>query len=132
MAALPSSFKDVVELREMELQSRRKDEEGIRNICWAILDRTIRDLFTYKDRRTKRRAKYYDTAFNWLFQYDPEDIEQPMSFAYVCDILDLDHAALAEAVWNNRNRAFQELELEAKIRDREKTKRELQRRREEG
>lgn len=113
------------------LAERQQDEEALRTMFWNILDRTLRDLFTYRDRRTKRRAWYYDNAYNWLFCYDPDDLEVPMSFAYVCDILGLDPDSLAKAVWDHRHLTFRELKAEVKRQEKARAARELQRGREE-
>jgi hypothetical protein len=103
--------------RELEFESeweRRqwealKDLEALRGMCWSIMLRTLRDLYTYQDRSRQHRKNLYDTSFNWVFQLDPADEDQPMSFVWVCDTLDLDHNLVAKRVWELRGAGFQAL-----------------------
>ena len=85
------------------------DLEAMKVVCWSILLRTIRDLYTYKDKRSPHRKHLYDTAFDWVFHYSDDDEDQPMSFVWVCDTLDLDHNLVARRVWELRNEDFPEL-----------------------
>lgn len=86
-----------------------RDLEALRTMCWSILLRTLRDLYTYQDRRRPQRKQIYETAFSWVFHYSPDDDDQPMSFAWVCDTLNLDHDLVAKRVWELRDEGFQEL-----------------------
>lgn len=86
-----------------------RDVEALRTMCWSILLRTLRDLYTYQDRRRPQRRRIYETAFNWVFRYSPDDDDQPMSFTWVCGTLDLDHDLVAKRVWELRDDGFQVL-----------------------
>jgi hypothetical protein len=110
---------------------RLRDKEALLNVCLSVLDRTIRDLFTYRDRRNKKRARLYDTAYNWVFQHDDRDTEVPMSFTYVCGILDFDADTLAKSVWTHRHLTYKEIKAEMKRQERVRRDRGLQRGREE-
>lgn len=101
-----STILDEFDQRDWET---RRDLEALRTLCWSILLRTLRDLYTYHDCSLKQRKKLYDTAFSWVFEVGPDDKYQPMSFAWVCDILEMDHNQVAKRIWELRGSGFREL-----------------------
>lgn len=103
----------------------QKDFESLRTMCWSVLLRTLRDLYTYQDCSRQHRKNLYDTSFNWIFRVSPDDDDQPMSFVWVCGILELDHDQVARTVWGLRDEGFRALKA-ALVTVREKP-RELQR-----
>lgn len=106
---MTNSALDVSDVWERERWEVQRDLEALRTMCWSILLRTLRDLYTYQDRSRSHRKRLYDTSFNWIFRVSPDDEDQPMSFVWVCDILNLDHDQVARVVWDRRNDGFSEL-----------------------
>lgn len=102
-------IKHFVPVQDSRHWRAQRDLEALRAMCWSILLRTLRDLYTYQDRSRQHHRNLYDTSFNWVFRVAPGDEDQPMSFVWVCDILDLDHDRVAKTVWELRGGGFQTL-----------------------
>ena len=90
-------------MSESWLARMLKNSESARNVCAAILSRTIRDLRS----SYKRKDEIYKQAFDWVFYYSPEDHNIPMTFAWVCDSLDIDHSRLAKLLWEMHKNDFE-------------------------
>lgn len=85
-----------------ENQQAWQDHEALETMCHSILERTLRDIYTYRDCRTRQRKRIHEAALNWVLCWDIADRDQPMGFVWVCGILGWDPEKVARRVWELR------------------------------
>jgi len=85
-----------------------KEAGACRAVCAAVLERTLRDLYTYQDQRNPKRKKVYQDALRWVTDEQvPETVV--MSFGWICLSLDLQPEQIRAQVLEFQQGNFQHL-----------------------